>query len=139
MVYVRRIVIPLIVVAAIGVMFWGLNEAGDNSSPEAFVITKPPVKRVIPEPGTLALRQSDIGFVLDPLYVGRLEIDGRAIPDDQIRFQIGVNLYVYTPGPGTETGALAPGKHRATAVFWKKGKPEEQSQVDRFSWTFEVH
>lgn len=132
---IRRFVISLLIVGAFGLIAVGFNSM--EESDVAVPITDSAVKQVFPRGGNLDLRQADIGFQLTPEYQGRLIIDGKNIPDDQVRFQIGLNLYLFHPGPGTETGALAPGRHTATAVFWKKGEDESKSR--RYVWTFNVH
>ena len=131
----RRVVLSLIVVGALALIAIGFSL---TKEPDPTVqITDSAVRQVFPPGGELDLRQSDIGFQLDPQYDGRLKVDGLDIPDDQVRFQIGVNLWLFRPGPGTETGALRPGRHTATAVFWKKGKTEASGRT--YSWSFNVH
>lgn len=131
----RRFVLSLVVASAVVLIFLGFSL---TKEPETQVsITDAAVRQVFPSNGSLDLRQAQIGFVLAPAYEGRLEVDGRAIPDDQVQFQIGVNRWSYTPGPGTETGALHPGRHTARAIFWKKG--EDGSKGRQYTWSFNAH
>lgn len=132
---VRRLVITLLIAGAFALIAVGFNAVEETDQP--VTITDSAVKQVFPAGGNLDLRQADIGFQLTPEYEGRLIVDGKDIPDDQVRFQIGLNLYLFRPGPGTETGALAPGRHNATAVFWKRG--EDETKGRRYVWSFGVH
>ena len=131
----RRVVLTVLVVGALALIGIGFSMT-EKTDPEV-TITDEAVARVFPAGGDLDVRQARIGFQLTPEYVGRLEIDGTPIPDDQIIFQIGLNLYEYRPGPETETGALVPGRHRARAIFWKKGASEDSGRS--YTWTFNVH
>lgn len=131
----RRIVLSLGIVGALALIGIGfsLTEEPDRSEK----IFDSAVRQVFPAGGELDLRQSDIGFQLAPDYEGRLQVDGINIPDDQVRFQVGLNIWLFRPGPDTETGALRPGRHTATAIFWPKGKTESDSRS--YSWSFNVH
>ena len=134
----RRVVLSLLVVGAIALIGIGFSMA-ERSDPQV-TITDSAVRQVFPDGGDLDLRQARIGFQLAPEFEGRLEVDGRPIPQDDpgYTFQVGLNLYEYRPNPGTETGALVPGLHRARAVFWQRGTTEEDG-ARSYSWTFNVH
>lgn len=134
-VVVRRVILSLLVVGAIALIGVGLSlsKGGDEQVDVAGSV----VKQVFPSNGSLDLRQAVIGFQLDQFYEGRLLVDGKPIPDDQVNVQAVLNIYRYQPGPGTETGALDPGDHTATVVFWEKTKGEKASQ--QFTWSFTAH
>jgi hypothetical protein len=134
-VIVRRVILSLLVVGAIALIGIGFSLTKEPD-PEV-QLTDSALVQVFPSGGSLDLRQAEIGFILQPAYTGRLLVDGVAIPDDQIAFQVGVNRWSFTPGPGTETGALHPGRHTATAIFWQKGKDEPSGRRD--SWSFNAH
>jgi hypothetical protein len=131
----RRVVLSLLAVGALALIGIGFSMT-EEPDPSAKIYDSA-VRQVFPSGGELDLRQSDIGFQLAPEYTGRLQIDGVDIPDDQVRFQIGLNIWMYRPGPETETGALRPGRHTATAIFWLKGTSEADGRS--YSWTFNVH
>ena len=132
---VRRAVLSLLAVGALALIGIGFSMTEEPDRSEK--IYDSAVRQVFPSGGELDLRQSDIGFQLSPDYTGRLVVDGLNIPDDQVRFQIGLNIWLYRPGPETETGALRPGRHTATAIFWPKGSTEADSRS--YSWSFNVH
>ena len=135
---VRRIVLSLLVVGAFALIGVGFSMA-ERTDPEV-TITDAAVRQVFPSGGDLDVRQARIGFQLEPEFEGRLEVDGTPIPEDDpgYRFQTGLNLYEYRPSPGTETGALVPGLHRARAIFWERGGTEEDG-ARSYTWTFNVH
>ena len=131
----RAIVLSVLVAAAIvGIGYaFTLNEEGGQP-----VLKDSAVSHVFPEPGDQVPRQDTIYVELVVPYTGVLRIDETEIPEDQlVRLQIGNSTRVaYTPGPGTETGALRPGRHSATAIFWEAEKTREQART--FSWNFTV-
>jgi hypothetical protein len=131
----RRVVMTALLALAVGLAVFGFQQTKETN-PEV-KITDVAVKAVYPASGDLDLRQSAIGFQLDPAYTGRLVVDGIPIPDDQVHFAIGLNKFTYEPGPGTETGALRPGRHTAEAIFWRIGQTERQGRSYR--WSFNVH
>lgn len=132
----RRVVLSLLVVGALALIALGLST---TKEPENRVdVAGAVVKQVFPANGDLDLRQAVIGFQLDQFYAGRLLVDDKPIPDDQVSVQAVLNIYRYGPGPGTETGALAPGLHTATVVFWPKAKGET-SAAQRYTWRFSAH
>jgi hypothetical protein len=133
---VRRLVLSLVVVGALALIAVGLST---TKEPENTVdIAGAVVKQVFPPNGNLDLRQAVIGFQLDQFHAGRLIVDDTPIPDDQVRVQAVLNIYRYQPGPGTETGALAPGMHTATVVFWERSKGETDA-AQRYTWRFTAH
>jgi hypothetical protein len=90
---------------------------------------------LIPCPGDSDLRQGLIGIDLVSGYSGVLMVDGVEIPQDQLRTG-GSNQVYFQPGPGTETGALAPGRHGATVLYWSLTSDRQHAQS--FSWAFSV-
>jgi hypothetical protein len=134
---VRRLVLGTVVIVALvllGVGFSIVAKPEDN----AVSITKSAVEQVEPASGDLDLRQARIGADLDTGYTGVLLLDGVEIPEDQLERIDPLNQVFYTPGPEKETGALRPGRHQATVVFWPIGKTREQG-TDSYTWFFNVH
>ena len=124
----------LVAIAVVGIGYaFSLND--ESGQP---VIKDSAVARVFPEPGTQTLRQDTIYVELQVPYTGVLRIDETEIPEDQLeRIQVGNTTRVaYTPGPEKETGALRPGRHSATAVFWEETKSRREART--FGWNFTV-
>ena len=91
--------------------------------------------KLFPCPGDSDLRQGRIGVSLAPGYQAELYVDGTAIPKDQMTVE--GSDYYFTPGPGTETGALAPGRHTARAIYFRE--LEDPSKGQEYSWSFSTH
>ena len=92
-----------------------------------------PIVTLIPCPGDTELRQGVIGANLASGYQAALQVDGIEIPQDQLRTG-GPNQVYFQPGPGTETGALAPGRHTATLIYWPVNSDREHGHTT--PWTF---
>lgn len=131
----RRILLSLLTVGALALIGIGFSMTEEPDRGEQ--IYDAAVRQVFPSGGELDLRQSSIGFQLAPEYTGRLQVDGLDIPDDQMQYQVGLNIWLFRPGPDTETGALRPGRHTARAIFWQRDATEAESRS--YSWSFNVH
>ena len=77
-----------------------------------------------------------VGFQLVAGYTGRLSIDGDHVPDSELRHVVGLNQFLYQPGPDKTLGALRPGTHGAVAELWPIGDPKD---VSTQSWSFNAH
>ena len=133
---VRRLVTSVVLAFAIALVVIGFNSSRDSSTKPLY--RDAAVEKTWPGPGDLDLRQSRIGIDLATGFTAELQLDTIPIPDDQVEKVIGLDQYFYTPGPGTETGALSPGRHCATATI----RPVGASTTDtgrKFSWCFNLH
>src|SRR3954469_183417 len=134
---VRKVVISLLLALAVAGFGFAFASGRDPQKPTQI---DPAVERTEPEPGALALRQSRIGVDILPGFTAELSIDGVIIPDDQIEKVRGLDQYWSTPGPGTETGQLAPGRHCAAVKLTKVGEngaPPETGTAK--AWCFSLH
>lgn len=131
----RNIILSILVAIAVVGIGYAFSQNEEGGQP---VIKDSAVSRVFPEPGDQVLRQDTIYVELQVPYTGVLRIDETEIPEDQLqRFQVGNTTRVaYTPGPEKETGALRPGRHSATAIFWETGKSRREART--FGWNFSV-
>jgi hypothetical protein len=96
----RRVVIVLLLLAAVGCLVIAARSAGDTGSGgdlDAAIIS------YTPDPGGRVLRQSQVGVELEPGYDGRLSINGVSIPEEQM------------------VGAIVPGSEA-----WERLSPEQQ-------------
>lgn len=93
------------------------------------------IQSVIPAPGTLIRLQDDVGADLDDLYIGRLQINGIDIPDDQTVIVRPLGKVTFRPGEGKEIERLAEGRNSATIFFVPqdetRGEPERS-----YTWEF---
>ena len=118
----------------------------DPASNPAVVLRKP-------LPGSHVLRQSQVGAKLLSGYDGRLVIDGRNIPEDQMDGAIPTDSPIYdprygvrpnnkqdvffTPGPGKVIDHYPSGEVHVTVRFWRIVDGPKNS--DRISWAFFVN
>ena len=93
------------------------------------------VQKLYPCPGDIDLRQGVIGASLDQGWTLDLTVDNTPIPQDQVSVQ--GSDFRFTPGPGTETGALAPGRHTATIHYYRQLDDPANALV--YSWAFQTH
>ena len=107
-------------------------QAQTDEEPE---VRRAGIVRVFPSPGVVALRQDAIGAELDFGYSGRLQVDKRDIPDDQIDAIAGINRLSFTPGPGKEIESLDEGQHVVTLIFWRTADGDGEDS-ERYSWRF---
>ena len=133
----RRGVISVVVLGAVVLLGYGFSRTRPDK-PRPVPVQGGAVERLIPESGDLDLRQARIGVDLAATYEGALQVDGTEIPDDELQRVPGLNQIFFTPGPGTATGALAPGRHSATVIYWPVGQTRDAAG-QRLTWSFNVH
>ena len=125
----------MLITALLGVAAFLLYVGVQAQSEEVPEVRRAGVVRVFPEPGVVALRQDAIGAELEFGYSGRLEVDRRVIPDDQVNTIAGINRLSFTPGTGKEIESLDEGQHVVTLIFWRTTDGEEAGS-QRYSWRF---
>jgi hypothetical protein len=126
---------PLIVCALLGLAAFLLYAGVDAQAEEEVVVNRAGINQVFPVPGSVAVRQDAVGVELGFGYDGRLEIDQRVIPDDQIDRIGGINRLSFTPGPGKEFEALDEGRHCVSLTYWRTSDGEA-SAGRPYSWCF---
>ena len=153
--HLRAFILILLMSAAIGAMVLGFANArtGDTEKP---LVYNQNVVQLVPSPKNIILRQSQVGIRLKDGYEGRLIIDGRDIPDDQVYGAVtgdpqgGGNIgssnlsdnivrsnVLFTPGPKTDIERFSPGEHCIVAIFWQIVEgPDVNPQ--RQEWCFKV-
>ena len=134
MITARRVVISLLLGVAFAGFFYAFTRDTDNQQP---ALRDTAVKRVLPAPGDLVLRQSEIRVELDTGYTGVLYLDDRRIPEDQTDRIEGAYWVSFTPAEGKDIEELAPGRHEAAVELWDTTVPDAPHR--RYSWNFEVH
>jgi hypothetical protein len=129
--WLRRSLYGPAVVVALFSLFLAFDRGRDEQPP----VVRGPVARVFPEPGAVAARQGAIGVDLAFGYDAALEIDGRAIPDDQLDRVVGINQLSFTPGDGKEIERLDGGRHCAAVRYFTAGQQPEDAGPP-YSWCF---
>lgn len=127
---------PLLVTALLGVAGFLLYLGAQSQSEVVEPVRRAGLIRVFPLPDTVALRQDAVGAEIQFEYSGRLTIDRREIPDDQLdRIDVGRNRVSFVPGAGQEIESLDEGRHCATLTYWVTASGEE-SAGRPFTWCF---
>jgi len=132
---VRRVVLMLLLVAGFG-MFWlaGHNGLSGEVPP---LDTDKAVEALIPGDGSPnVLRQSEIGIDLAPGWVASLQVNGKDIPDDELRVNTPLNQYFFTPGPGKAVEKLNAGTVIAVAKIWRAVDGETRDDARTVIWRF---
>ncbi len=86
-------------------------ETGDDS----VTVVDPGVEVLVPKPGDIVLRQSQVGVDLAPGYQGTLDIDSVPMPEDQLTLNDALNQVFFQPGDGQGRRGVHPGpalRHR---------------------------
>jgi hypothetical protein len=125
----RRLVTTALVLLALVVSIVGLQSVKDQ---RAATCSHGVVVSLIPCPGDTDLRQGTIGVVMATGWQATLTVDGTRIPEDEV--VVRGQQYLFTPGPGTVTGALAPGQHSALVTYYATGTGPAGGQ--QFAWAF---
>ena len=129
--WVRPVVITVLLGVAAFLLYVGV-EAQSEEEPE---VRRAGVVRVFPEPGAVALRQDAVGAELEFGWEGRIEIDRRVIPDDQIDAIAGINRLSFTPGAEKEIVSLDEGRHCVSLTYWRTSDGEDDAGRP-YSWCF---
>jgi hypothetical protein len=131
----KRWLTPLATVGALGlaafILYFSLMAKADDPAPAHIA----GIVRVFPVPGAVHLRQDAFGAELEFGWEGRLEIDKRNIPDDQIDRIPGINRLSFTPGPGKEIEQLDEGRHCVDLYYWQTSLGADSVGPPR-SWCF---
>ena len=100
----------------------------------------PEIEFVVPAPDAVIRPQEDVGANLVDDHTGVLFIDGERIPEDQVTVISGLGEVRFRPGEGRDITRLTPGPHRATIVYWKQGRTEQEADAEgtlrSFTWKF---
>jgi hypothetical protein len=138
----RRLGASALIAGALALIIYGFASA--ETGDDAVEINDPAVERVIPSPGSLVLRQSQVGADLASGYRGLLIIDGTEIPSYDVgtanvldaQFDPALNTVLFLPREGATISEFAPGDHNITVLYWRLDETRDQAR--QFSWTFKV-
>ena len=131
-----RVGVSVLLSLAVAMLYVGFTSSVDRSPQDTQRDQR--VVTVQPDAGGTSLRQSRIFVQLADNYTGILVVDGVEIPEDQLDHREGLNTVAFTPGPGTETGALKPGQRCAIVVYWPSTSTRAANSHD-FRWCWQVH
>jgi len=125
----RRLVTTALLLLAVVVSVVGLQSVKDQ---RAVVCSHGVVVSLVPCPGDTDLRQGTIGVVMANGWQASLTVDNTPIPQDEV--VVRGQQYLFSPGPGSITGALSPGQHSATASYYPTAIGPADTQ--QFAWSF---
>ena len=132
---IRRGVLALLLLAAVGA-FYAAGHNGKSGDVEPSV-SDSAVEELVPADGSPnVLRQSEIGIDLATGWTAELAINGRTIPDDQLRRNDPLNQLFFTPGPGKEIERLNAGTVVVVASIWKPIDGETRADARQVVWHF---
>jgi hypothetical protein len=108
---------------------WALSTDGDATPPPAAV------ELIAPAPDATVLRQTRVIVDLISGYTAEVEIDGRRVPESEMRVSEALARYEWEPGPGQIIEEWTPGEH-TISISWNTatGLPD----IGSFSWRFRV-
>jgi hypothetical protein len=162
---VRRILLSLLVVGALGLIAFGFA-SGETGDPTR-TITDPAIETVYPLPNSPVVPpQTQIYVDLAPGFRGELKLDGQLLSTQDLQpaagqpgetipavtlpagaadvtFDSALNTLTFTPRAGTSVddrlvdGKLASGQHVVTVTYWPIA--EGPGSARAFSWRFNVN
>jgi hypothetical protein len=113
--YLKRIVLPLLVLVAIGAIVAAVRISGGDQGAEVQGITA-----LVPVAGAQILQQDRVGVILAPGWDASLSVDGTAIPTEQLDKDLDLGEVLFRPGAGKVIEALAPDRNCVTARVWRR-------------------
>jgi hypothetical protein len=132
---VRRLVPFVLVVAALAAIVYA-GSLGSGS--EEIRITDEAVEQLVPADGSpVAVRQAEVGIDLAPGWTGVLIINGREIPEDQLRRVDAQNQVFFQPSAGKDIEAFQAGTIVVEAEIWRSTS-ETREDARSVIWSFGV-
>jgi len=125
----RRLVTTALLLLAVVLSVYGLQSVKDHP---AATCSPGPTTPLVPCPADRDLGQGEIGVEMLAGYQVQLTIDTTVVPADELSVQ--GSGFFYTPGPGTATGALAPGAHTASVTYFLTTAGAAAAQ--HYAWNF---
>jgi hypothetical protein len=129
----RRIVIAVILIAAVAFLVWSQRGGDDEGGGTGCVV--PVVVAFDPCPGAHILRQAEVGVELQPGYDGRISINGLQIPEDQMQGAIVPGTAAYER-LSPEERQLGPRPNTKNIV---KFQPGEGKIIEKFNGEVRVN
>ncbi len=129
-----RISIVGVLVAIAAILFVISVSSSDTNT---VAVSDKNVEKVEPTPGGLLRPTSEIKVDLADGYTGRLLIDGKAIPNDEIILVLSLGQITYQPSAGKTFPAFEAGPHTAQVIYWK-AEEAENINPQNYTWDFRV-
>lgn len=129
-----RVSIIAALVAVAAIMFVISVSSSDTNT---IVVQDKNVTKVDPTPGGLARSTSELSVDLNDGYTGRLIIDGKPIPEDEVIVVKSLGQITYRVGKGKTIEKFATGPHLAQVIYWKSDESENVNPGE-YTWDFRV-
>jgi len=119
----------LIVIAGAVTVLVFVGEDSENTARDAAI------EQFFPTEGDKIFQQEPVGLDLASGFDASLSLNGVAIPEDQLDKTAGLNLVLFTPGPGKEVEQYNQDQNCVVATFWPLS---DVAAVTSRSWCFSV-
>jgi hypothetical protein len=127
--YLKKIVLPLLVLVAIGAIVFAVRTAGRETGAEVVGI-----RTLVPIAGAQVLQQDRVGVVIEPGWDASLTVNGTPIPTDQLDKDLDLGQVFYKPGAGKVIESLPPDRNCVTARVWRRALGPDAATAR--SWCF---
>ncbi len=121
--------LPLAIAIAAGIVLWITNNGGESGASDAIIEAK------LPPPNAKVLQQDEVGIDLISGWDAQLTLNGRVIPDDQVKKIAPLSKITFQPGPGREVEVYNGGQNCVVVKYWPLANP---NQTFLTSWCFTV-
>lgn len=135
MITLRRVVIASLLIGALATFVYAFTLGRGSTD---IVVSGDAVEQLVPDRGAQVLRQTEIGIDLAPEHTALLVVNGREIPEDQLRRVEAQNQVFFTAGPGQELEELPAGMVEVVALIWRPVAGETRADADEVRWSFQV-
>jgi hypothetical protein len=125
-----KVLIGAILAALVGVsVLYFVKAPGSSNEPVSTVI-----ESITPANGDKTLQNGQISIDLLTGWDARLTVDGKTIPDDQLKKVPQQGTIVFNPGPGKELEYFPAGQNCVVMTYWQIATGPENSFTK--SWCF---
>ena len=132
----RRVVITALLTFAVGLLIW-VAQSRATPSPRAPAGSTAPSSRSCRATATPPSARARSASTSRPGGRPSCAIDGREIPEDQLRRNDPLNQVFFMPGEGQDIEELDPGPHLASALIWRIGS-QTREDGRTVNWRFRV-
>jgi hypothetical protein len=134
---VRRGLVALAVLAALGLFVLAGLAADTDSASDEVPVTGGPVEELLPAEDAEVLQQQLVQIDLMTGWTGELSINGIRIPEDQLTRNEGLATIGYEPGDGKVVEKLGP-ENCADATIWLIAEGPDGPSRDTVKWCFQA-
>lgn len=112
-----------------GAVLWLTNTGGESKASDAIIEAR------IPSANDKVLQQAEVGIDLISGWDVQITLNGKVIPDDQVKRLTAQSRYSFVPGAGREVETYNAGQNCVLVKYWPLANP---GSVFTDSWCFSV-